>query len=89
MMRCMLIVPPLMILLHIYVIAPNLLSTVVDILTSVVLITAQVLVVILSFTIASLVFYAFCMRANGDVAIDSESANYVDNNPFWMWNRWG
>lgn len=70
------------------VVAPEVLEVMLEIVVSVVLLVTYVLLVAVSFSIASLVFFVICMRFSDDSQAFDDSDD-VNQNQFWMWIRWG
>ena len=69
------------------VVAPEGLEIALEVVLSVVLFVTYVLVVAISFSIASLVFFACCLRFGDDgEALDEPTTHEYQ---FWMWTRWG
>ena len=86
----------MMTLMLLMILSPALLEIVLEAAINIVILTLEVvasfvfmvtylLMVAVAFSIASLVFFAICLRF-GD---DGESLDESDSNRFWVWTRWG
>ena len=66
---------------------PEILQTALKVVADVLMLLIHALVVVISFSIASLVFFAFCLRCSTEGELHNDS--HVNQHQFWMWNRWG
>jgi len=71
-----------------YITAPEQVEMMLKTIASIVALVLYGLIVAISFSIASIVFFAICMRFEDDssVAVDDP---FSHQRPFWTWDRWG